>query len=218
MSVFERPGWFPNWSGDVCVIVASGPSAKSVDLARARGKARFIVVNDSWQLAPWADILYACDYQWWEKWGGCPQFGGMKVTIDYQASQDFKIRQVYCNRVDDRINLENDGDIGWGGNSGFGALNIAAKLGSRHICLVGYDHTIENGKHWHPDHPAGMHNPTQKDIYRWRNPIEAAAEILSKNGIKVWNCSMISALRKFEKRPFEELFLAEDGCPAHTDT
>lgn len=206
MSVMLRPLWFPDWRKEICVIVASGPSAKSVDISRARGEAKFIVINDSWQLAPWADMLYAGDYDWWRKWNGCKQFAGSKVTIDHQASLDFDLKQVFCNRVDSRLNFEEDGDIGWGGNSGFGALNLAVKFGCRYICLVGYDHRLDQGKHWHPDHPSGMHNPLPRNVYGWKNAMQAAGEILREKGIKVWNCSPVSALTVFDKMAFEELF------------
>jgi hypothetical protein len=68
----ERPDWFPDWHGETAVIVASGPSAAGVNLECAKGKAKFIAINDSWRLVPWADALYAHDHAWWEVWNGVP--------------------------------------------------------------------------------------------------------------------------------------------------
>ena len=49
------------WAGDTCCILATGPSLTPAQAEYAKGKARVIAVNDAWRLAPWADILYACD-------------------------------------------------------------------------------------------------------------------------------------------------------------
>ena len=49
------------WAGDTCCILATGPSLTPDQAEYAKGKARVIAVNDAWRLAPWADILYACD-------------------------------------------------------------------------------------------------------------------------------------------------------------
>ena len=78
----ERPEWFPCWRGETAVIVAGGPSAAGVPLEVARGQAKFIVINDSWRLAPWADALYASDFAWWGVNHGAPAFRGLKISQD----------------------------------------------------------------------------------------------------------------------------------------
>jgi hypothetical protein len=54
----------PVWAGETAVLVASGPSLCPSDVDRVRGRARVIAVNDGYRLAPWADVLYACDRRW----------------------------------------------------------------------------------------------------------------------------------------------------------
>ncbi|MEO3387329.1 hypothetical protein [Mesorhizobium sp. CAU 1741] len=201
----RRPAWYPDWTGETCIIVASGPSASGVDLEPARGKVKCIAVNSSWKLAPWADALYACDFKWWEENNGCPEFKGLKMSISPRArNADWGIRYVKCLRGDDRINLGPAGTIGWGGNSGFGALNLAAHFGATKIILVGYDMNIKAGTHWHGDHPLPLSNPKLSTIGRWRRAIDAGAKVLAANSIKVINCSAISSLTAYPKMTLTE--------------
>ena len=66
-----------DWTGEPCIVVASGPSldadtAHRVRMARWTDGWRVIVVNDAYRLLPRADILYACDARWWELHEGAP--------------------------------------------------------------------------------------------------------------------------------------------------
>lgn len=199
------PEWFPDWAGETAVLVGAGPSAKDVDLEKAKGTARFIAINDSWQLAPWADILYAVDWNWWKKFEGCPDFAGTKVTVEYQATRDWPgIRMLRCPRIGNRFDLTKSDTVGWGGNSGFGALNLAVKFGAKKIILVGYDVTLNHGVHWHGRHPDWMHNPAENNIKVWRKALDGVAPIIANEGITVLNASPVSSLSAYPKMSFEE--------------
>lgn len=209
----KPPDWFPDWAGETVVIVASGPSAKDQPLELARDKARFIVVNSSWQLAPWADMLYACDYRWWNAVNGCPEFTGLKVSIDTRATDrgqhpEWNVLRVRCDKTHDNLELERPGMIGWGGNSGFGAINIAAQLGVAKIILVGFDMSLHAGLHWHGIHPPKLGNPRELQLPRWRRAIDRAAEKLVEAKISVYNASPYSKLRAFPKLSFEAALAA----------
>jgi len=163
------------------------------------------VINDSWRLAPWADLLYACDFAWWRLHGGVPQFAGTKVSQDEKACRKpWGVRQVHVTREQDRLLLDTPGVLGWGGNSGFHALNLAAQFGVRRIVLVGYDMTLANGVHWHGPHPSELNNPMAGNVARWRRVIEAAATTLTGLGIEVLNASPMSALEAYPKVKFED--------------
>lgn len=211
MEEYSRPGWFPDWSKETAVLVASGPSAKDVNLEIAKGKARFITTNDSWKLAPWADALYACDYDWWKVNNGCREFQGLRISADMEAIKQFDLCNIFCSRRSDWMDYDlKNNTIGWGGNSGFGALNIAVKFMAKRILLVGYDMSIKGGHHWHGLHPETLHNPTHNNTIRWRRALDAAAEGLRDHGVEVLNCSDVSALTQYRKVSFEEAFLAAD--------
>jgi hypothetical protein len=197
-----KPKWFPNWSQDICIIVASGPSAKNADLYSAIGRARFVVVNNSWQLAPWSDFLFAADYKWWASCNGCTEFKGWKVTTDRRAAEthEWGLLRLIARLADDRLQTD-DGTVGWGGNSGFQALNMVVNFGCRKIILVGYDMTTKFGLHWHDPYP-GTENPTPNKTLRWQRSLDGAAKTLVGLGITVVNCSQESHLRKFKKMDF----------------
>lgn len=89
--------------------------------------------------------------------------------------------------------------IGWGGNSGFQAVNLAAHFGTKRIILVGFDMRVDLGVHWHGDHRAGLNNPTPSSVERWRWILDRAAPDLAERGIEVVNASPVSALTAYPK-------------------
>ncbi len=200
-----RPTWYPNWKGETCVIIASGPSAKEVDLSPIKGKARCIAVNTSIQLYPEADILYACDVGWWrqykELWSS---FKGMKITQDKLARDEFNIHRVICERHHENLVLDRPGFVGWGGNSGFHCINLSIQFYVKKIILVGYDMHLRSGSHWHGNHPNNMHNPSDANVARWRRTTDAAAPTIKKLGIEVINTSINSALVNYPKMSLME--------------
>jgi hypothetical protein len=171
----------------------------------AQGKARVIAINNSWRLAPWADVLYACDHRWWAHFNGVPDFHGLKVSQDEQIErQPWGVNRVYVERNKDVLLLSKFGTIGWGGNSGFHALNLAVQFGAVKIILVGYDMRMDKGIHWHGPHPREMNNPTPGNIARWCRAVDSTAPVLDALGIDCINTCMHSSLKNFPKMPFAE--------------
>lgn len=210
-----RPKWFPDWSERIAIIVASGPSASTVDLTQARDRASFIAVNNSWRLAPWSDVLFAADYVWWQLNNGCPEFAGIKVTIDRRASEnrDWGIKRVLGNRADTRMEFDDLGHIN-GRNSGMNAINLAIQFGAKKIMLAGFDMCVDHGLHWDGAHPEGLKNPTPDMVSSWRRILDGAAESISRRGIRIINCSPISALKRYPKMHFAEALEAMCRAPA----
>lgn len=101
--------------------------------------------------------------------------------------------------------VDEPGVIGSGGNSGFQALNLAVQFGARTIVLVGYDYRIDQGLHWHGRHKAGLNNPTQHNIARWRRRLDDQAGRLAALGVEVLNASPVSALTAFPKVSLAEV-------------
>jgi hypothetical protein len=166
-----------------------------------------MTINNAWKLAPWADVLYACDFSWWNHHRGAPEFEGLKISQDSKASDTFKdVRAVRTKRREDGLLLGRPGHIGWGGNGGFQALNLAVQFGAKRIILVGYDMHLDRGRHWHGDHPKGLHNPLPGNVRRWRAAIDKNAPLLKAFGVTVINASMESALTAFPKMSLLEAF------------
>jgi hypothetical protein len=201
----NTPDWWPGWYGETIVIVASGPSAGEENLVDLEGRCRIIAVNNSWQLVPFAEILYGCDWDWWHRYNGVPNFKGMKVSIDKAACKKYPdIKRMYVKKQDDKLELIKPGHTGWAGNSGFHAFNLAVQQLPKKIILVGYDMTIRHGLHWHGSHQKGMNNPREANIKRWIRAMDATAEIVAMMGIRVINASKVSMLSNFEKMPLSE--------------
>ena len=156
-------------------------------------------------MAPWADALYACDYDWWKANAGVPEFAGLKISQDVDTQRRYpEVKKVDCVRERDDILLTQAGRIGWGGNSGFHALNLAAQFAASKIILVGYDMRLDQGLHWHGKHPNGQNNPLAKNIDRWRKAIDQAAPVFEALGVPVINASSASALMAYPKMTFRE--------------
>lgn len=161
------------------------------------------MVNTTWVLTPWADVLYASDLKWWESeagQGAIAGFPGLKVSHDAAACQRYDLRKVYLREVADGI-LSNEIDtvppyIGAAGNSGFQALNLAYHFGAATILLLGFD---MHGEHWHGPHPAGMNNAGKEQFENWAPHFAAARTRLDALGVRVVNCTPGSALEAFER-------------------
>lgn len=204
-----RPAWYPDWKGETCVIVAGGPSAKNIDLSPIIGVTKCIAINNSYLLAPFADILYACDAVWWRLHkDAVMNFKGLKMTQDLLAQNEFGIHRVICERHHENLVLDRPGFVGWGGNSGFHCINLCIQFFVSKIILVGYDMQLDGGIHWHGEHQGGLNNPTPANVARWRRTIDANAPTIKKLGIKVINTSMVSALTQYPKMSLMEALSA----------
>jgi hypothetical protein len=201
--------WFPNWTGQTCVVVAGGPSAKDAPLDLVKDRARCVVINEGYRLAPWADALYAADAGWWERKKGCREFRGLRVSQSDQAAKMYRgIRQVNLIRVG-QIVRKPKGTIGagsdnrgTGANSGFQALNLAFQFGVSRLVMVGFDMTVAHGVHWHGRHTGN--NPTETGIARWRAVLDRQAAYFAAVGVEIINASPFSALVNYPKMTLEQ--------------
>lgn len=200
------PDWFLDWSNDICIIVASGPSAKDIDLAPYKDAAKFIAINNSWKLAPWADILIAADGGWWTRYKGVPDFKGIKVSLDVNVSRQFGLQLVKLVRHITTMTTDKPGIVGMGGNTGFYAINLAIQFKCKKIVLVGFDMTLKHGIHWHGQHEKGLNNPIGHRIENWRKALDKEASHLKTLGVEIINTSQVSALTAYKKMEVKEAF------------
>lgn len=194
------------WPGSTVVCIASGPSLTQDDCDYVRGKARVIVVNTSYERAPWADALYACDDVWWRwqhefdkltrkpRWHPRrPAFEGLKFAMDKNAARWPGVT-VLKNLGPDGLSLDPRG-LKHGKNSGYAAIGLAVLLGASRVVLLGYD--MQRGpkgeEHWHPNHLQHRDNPFPQFLRLYGTLVEP----LKAAGVEVVNCSRRSALRCF---------------------
>lgn len=149
-------------------------------------------------------MLYACDGGWWRRFNGVPDFKGLKVTQDRGTPGRFPdIRRVRCKPGVHEFLLNPPGEIGWGGNGGFHAINLALQWGSRAIIGIGFDMSLMRGYHWHGRHPVGMSNPKQATVDKWRQRLDAQKPFLDRIGAEFVIGSPASALAAYRKLPLE---------------
>lgn len=101
--------------------------------------------------------------------------------------------------------FEKFGEIGWAGNGGFHALNLAIQFGASRVFLVGFDMSLDHGYHWHGRHQDGLSNPKQAGVDRWREIFDAQKPILDRLGIDVLIASPNSRLTAFRRVDFSEV-------------
>lgn len=198
-----RPAWYPDWTGETAIVVASGPSAVEADLAGAKGRARAVAINESWRLAPWADAIYSCDGDWWMHRQGVPEFTGLKITQDHSAADHLGLHRVVVEPLMREL-CQEPGRLAGGGNSGFQTLNLLVQWGVTKIILVGFDMSIEAGVHWHGRHGGHLVNPDALATARWRRRLDEVAPQFAELGVEVVNTSGRSALQAYPKRSLED--------------
>jgi len=186
------------WEGKTVAVLASGPSmgADVATIVRTAGIPA-IVVNTTHRLAPWADILYAADAEWWAHPHNtdAAAFRGLRVSVA---------------AVPGVLRLRNTGIEGYdpapdavrtGSNSGFQATHIAMHAGARRILLCGFD---MSGSHWHGRHVDGLRETQQahysKFIKRFHSIVGPAKAI----GVDIVNCTPGSALKAFRFGSLED--------------
>lgn len=192
-----RPYHRPAWATRPAVVIASGPSLSveqlyMIEQAHLEERVHVIAVNNTIQLAPWADVCYFGDYSALKHY--LPKLKPLTlaewVTTDRAAAERWKLTHVKAAAPNgmslDRIHMN--------GNSGMQSVNLAAAFGAKRILLVGFD--MQNAKdgraHWFGQHPGNL---VTKQLYgEWIRKAETIARDAKTLGIDIVNCTPGSAL------------------------
>jgi len=185
----------PMWFGKTVAILASGPSLTGAvaEAVRCVGVPT-IAINDTFRRAPWADMLYAADPEWWRVNPEALDFAGLRASVS---------------KVDSVLQLQNTGVEGFdphpfairtGGNSGYQAVHIAIHAGAARVLLCGFDMHNRCGLHWHGSHPRPLRNTDEHSYAKWASRFEALKGI----GPEIVNCTPGSAIECFPKMDLNE--------------
>lgn len=204
------------------VIIGGGPSLTPADVEYCRGRAKVIVINTAYQIAPWANYLYARDFSWWsaipeqvyypEAGGWTPKdndqrqphyvlshrmFQGQRWTGCRKASSEYGLLHIDT-RMATGLNpipgVIHEGGPG-GANSGFQATNLAiTQFHATKILLLGFD--MFSG-HWHGDHPSPCTNLKPNQMAPFAESFGTMGPALKDMGIEVVNCAPKSAITCF---------------------
>lgn len=197
------------WRGETVAILAGGPSLSAEQVARVRaaheaGRCRAIAINNSVELAPWADALYFCDRKWFD-WHRprVVTFGGLKVTLENYELAEHGVR-----------GLHNMGPVGFfaepwgvytGKNSGYQAIHLAAHAQSARVVLLGYDMRLVDGRsHWHDGHVEARGTKYAAVMLPHFGALKAPLEA---RGVEVINATPGSALEVWPRRALADVLL-----------
>lgn len=197
----------------LCIVVAPGPSLTPEVAEQCRGH-KVMAVNDAYKLVPFADYLFAYDGEWWKVNRGCPNFNGEKWSTQgtktnsdgslfddkRQVAEDYGLKLVKGRPGEEFSRDPNF--ISYGGNSGFGAVQLVKHWWFNPILLVGFDMKSVDGKshffgeHKHPLKRAG-------NFKRWVDRFTKAAKTIPAH-IEIINCTPGSALTCFPQMELRE--------------
>ena len=189
------------WEGKTVAVLASGPSLTEpvVDAVCASG-CPTIAVNTSYRRAPWADVLYAADVDWWQEYKGAQDFDGFKVS----CSQAKKIPypDVHVLEVTGASGIDmTPTKIRTGSNGAYQAMHIAIQAGASKVIFVGLD---MHGGHWHPEYPSHMKQNDKPTFEKFISRFNQVAPVAEALGVDLVNCTPGSALTCFRFGALEE--------------
>ena len=161
-------------------------------------------------MAPWADVLYACDPKWWDTHYEevSVRFKG-RLMSQYNASQ-WESKAKFTGPTQGRIEClpgnHNHGlgelQLHYGNNSGYQAVNLAYILGAARILLLGYNLGPVGGS-WHF---FGHHPKHLREQSPWDKFIRSFKTIDPKfYGIEIINCTLDSHLKHFPIRRLDDV-------------
>lgn len=181
--VAEARAFLNQWRGEWVICVASGPSLALEDCQMALDSGhRIIAVNNSWQLVPSCDVVYASDYAWWKRYAS-----ELSVPVDRWWTNNSKA--AYEFRAHRWINNN-------GYNSGLSAIHLAFWFGAARVLLIGFDCKAANGElHWHGEHKRCL-NPNTLSFQMWLRQYQRTAPSMRA---RVVNCSRDTAIKVFPR-------------------
>jgi hypothetical protein len=194
------------WPGSTVAIIALCQGV--ADLVKAKGLVT-IAITTAGKLAPWADMLYAADEDFWRFSPWAREFTGMKVGMcQFPGVHEIAISRRTDERGQDRHNgFDSSPDrLRTGGNSGYQALSLAVHAGASRVLLFGYD---MQGTHFHGEHQQPLRNTHPDQFAKWIERFNELAPVLLAYRVDVINCSPDSALTCFRKMTPEAALCAQ---------
>jgi hypothetical protein len=189
------------WPGCTMTILGGGPSLTPEDVRYVGERphlTRVIAIKEAYLLAPWADVLYACDHSWWRYYTGAPTFTGLKYTLEAPYPGVVQLQNT------GKAGLELDpSGLRTGHNSGYQAINLAVHLGATRIVLLGFDcwAAPDGRQNWFTTKRPHLNSPYPVFLQSFGTIVEP----LKAAGVAVINCSRTTLLRAFPQQALEEV-------------
>lgn len=196
------------WVGERCFILCSGESIGPQKKLIKQLKGRVIAVKHGVLLRPHADVLFLSGERTETiSRAIVPLYQGPYIVVrGWRPSDDqwartvpnFLTRLKRLTRTKDHEHLSPFQTHVGGYDSGTSAIHLAHLFGATEIVMLGYD---MHGGHFCP-HP--MQHPPADHFRRHMGPLASLAADAKAKGIRIVNCSPISRVDCFERRPLED--------------
>ncbi len=181
-----------DWRGMTVICMASGPSLTAEDRERVKGMPT-VVTNLTFRVCHWADVLYAFDPPWWNRY--IAEVRGVFRGRKFCQSRHYIRKDIECARGLRRF-------VSFG-NSGACAASLAIAAGAKRLVLLGYDCGFTNGQsHHHGDYPQGERNCDT--MPKWPAQFERLAAYAKRLEVQVINASRATTLTCFPRATLDE--------------
>lgn len=191
------------WTGERCFILCNGESVNAQRHLIPKITGRIIAIKEAMRLRTDADVWFIAAEK---KVDICvpmfPLFQGRYVVARNKVPPEYPDYVKRVCRTKDHTRLCQLPDHVCGFDSGTSAIDLAAHFGASEIVLIGMDMTGNrwcNGELAHP-----MPVIPQQHHLRHRSVLPALAEDAKRKGIRIVNCSPISAVTCFERGRLED--------------
>ena len=189
----------PIWQGQDAYIIGGGPSLTGFNWEKLRGL-NTIGCNDAYKLGTaFCNICVFGDVKWYDiHFTSLQTYEGDLYaavgTTKVKFSDDVKVLKRYAK------GLQADG-VGWNGNTGMVALNLAILLGAVRIYLLGFDmKRTKQNSNWHPNFLNDNPDSVYKKFLDWSKYVKMDWDSKYPD-IDIINVTDDSALDIFPKIP-----------------
>ena len=196
-----------SWLNKTVFIIGGGPSLKGFDWAPLHDK-HIIGCNDAYLLGNWVDICCFGDVKWYKHHkDGLTSFSGLKVTWRKELVDEPGVSVLQGQPTGLLLKPEK---IGWNTSTGAMAINLAVKMGSKKIILLGFDMTLgaSGESNWHEN---CLDKPSRLVFKKFdKGFAHLKAELQEKApDVEVLNANPDSGLDIFPKAALEDLLYGE---------
>lgn len=194
----------PRFDGQDLFIIGGGPSLRSFDFDKLKGR-NVIGCNDAYHFGDdIVDINIFGDFRWWVHHkikDAFKEFTNPVVTNNTKCKDEKRLiwfKRLSTGYYDDGVTL------GWNGNTGSSAINLALVLGASRIFLLGYDMEKQGIKaNWHDRQ---LSKPNARCYRRYIKAFHTSVQDIEKKwpDVEIINLNPDSQLTVFPKARWED--------------
>ena len=198
----------PIWQGEDVFVLGGGPSVNAFPMSRLE-RPKVVGCNNAYLFGESiVDVLVFGDTKWYDHHKeklAFKSFSNPKITNHKKLKNEPGL--IWAPREQHGFHRH---ALGWNGNTGSAAINVALLLGAGRVLLVGFDMRLnaEGESNWHPN---PLDSPGPVHYTRYMNSMgESLPMIVDKwPGVEIINLNLHSAMGLFPRRSWEEVFGGE---------